>query len=128
MGKLAAVAAGAAGYVLGARAGRSRYEEIVEQAKQLRNNPTVQRATEQAGTKASALRQKASRSGGSADESPDQSATAESTVTAKPAGAGKHTESKDSPATNGGVTTPTPTPTVTPSPTVRRKPTGDGTA
>jgi len=37
--------AGAAGYVLGARAGRERYDQIKEQADRLMNNPTVQRAT-----------------------------------------------------------------------------------
>jgi hypothetical protein len=41
MRKLMVLGAGAAGYVLGARAGRERYEQIVEQAQKLRSNPAV---------------------------------------------------------------------------------------
>lgn len=45
---LLAVAAGAAGYVLGARAGREQYEQIRTQAKRIWQNPTVQEKTAQA--------------------------------------------------------------------------------
>ena len=38
----------AAGYVLGAKAGRQRYQEITESARRLRQRPEVKRATEQA--------------------------------------------------------------------------------
>ena len=41
-------AGGAAGYVLGAKAGRERYQEITESASRLRQRPEVKRATEQA--------------------------------------------------------------------------------
>ena len=41
--------AGAAGYVLGARAGRERYEQIKRGAGKLKNNPTVQRKAREAG-------------------------------------------------------------------------------
>ena len=40
--KLLFLGAGAAGYVLGAKAGRERYEQIATQAQRLRGNPTVQ--------------------------------------------------------------------------------------
>jgi hypothetical protein len=40
--KLMLVGAGAVGYVLGAKAGRERYEQIAAQAEKLRRNPTVQ--------------------------------------------------------------------------------------
>jgi len=40
--KLLFLGAGAAGYVLGAKAGRERYEQIATQAQKLRGNPTVQ--------------------------------------------------------------------------------------
>ena len=43
MSKLTILAAAAVGYVLGARAGRERYEEIAEAARGLWTNPTVQR-------------------------------------------------------------------------------------
>ena len=47
-GTLGMVVGGAAGYVLGAKAGRERYEEIVESAERLRQRPEVKRVTEQA--------------------------------------------------------------------------------
>jgi hypothetical protein len=48
MGKFLAVAAGAIGYVLGARAGRERYEQIKSQANRLRQDPKVQQAAARA--------------------------------------------------------------------------------
>jgi hypothetical protein len=47
-GTLGLAAGGAAGYVLGAKAGRERYQEITESASRLRQRPEVERATEQA--------------------------------------------------------------------------------
>jgi hypothetical protein len=47
-GTLGLAAGGAAGYVLGAKAGRERYEEIAASARRLRQRPEVKRATEQA--------------------------------------------------------------------------------
>jgi hypothetical protein len=47
-GTLGLAAGGAAGYVLGAKAGWERYEEITESARRLRQRPEVKRATEQA--------------------------------------------------------------------------------
>jgi hypothetical protein len=44
MSKLGMLAAGAVGYVLGARAGRERYEQIVYQAQRFWTSPSVQRA------------------------------------------------------------------------------------
>lgn len=41
-GKISLLAGGAIGYVLGTRAGRERYEEIVAQAQSFWNNPKVQ--------------------------------------------------------------------------------------
>ncbi|MBA2559126.1 MAG: YtxH domain-containing protein [Propionibacteriales bacterium] len=49
MGKLSMLAGGAVGYVLGARAGQGRYEQIKSQAQRVLNDPRVQRkATEAA--------------------------------------------------------------------------------
>jgi len=45
MSKLLLLAAGATGYVLGARAGRDRYDQIMDQAQRFRANPKVQQAT-----------------------------------------------------------------------------------
>jgi hypothetical protein len=48
MSKLTLLAAGAAGYVLGARAGRERYEQIADGARRFAGNPKVQAAAERA--------------------------------------------------------------------------------
>jgi hypothetical protein len=48
MSKLGMLAAGAVGYVLGARAGRERYDQIVYQAQRFWTNPTVQKAATEA--------------------------------------------------------------------------------
>ena len=47
-GTLGMVVGGAAGYVLGARAGRERYEQLVEAARRWRQRPEVKRLSEQA--------------------------------------------------------------------------------
>lgn len=48
MKKLTILIAGAAGYVLGSRAGRERYEQIKGLAVKVKDNPTVQEKTQQA--------------------------------------------------------------------------------
>ncbi len=48
MKKLMLLGAGAVGYVLGAKAGRERYEQITRQAGKLRTNPTVQQKVDEA--------------------------------------------------------------------------------
>ncbi|NPC95732.1 hypothetical protein HOQ23_02965 [Nocardioides sp. zg-DK7169] len=48
MKKLSLLVAGGAGYVLGARAGRERYEQIMAQARKVSGNPRVQQAAHQA--------------------------------------------------------------------------------
>jgi hypothetical protein len=47
-GTLGMAVGGAAGYVLGAKAGRERYQEITESVRRLRQRPEVKRITEQA--------------------------------------------------------------------------------
>ena len=47
MKKLMFLGVGAAGYVLGAKAGRERYEQIATQAQKLRSNPTVQQKVDE---------------------------------------------------------------------------------
>jgi len=48
MSKIMILAAGAAGYVAGARAGRGRYEAIASQAQRVWNNPKVRRVADNA--------------------------------------------------------------------------------
>jgi hypothetical protein len=59
MWKLSLAAGFAAGYVLGARAGRGRYEQIAKVSRQIARNPTVQEATERARQQAGAVAGKA---------------------------------------------------------------------
>ncbi|GAA2006376.1 MULTISPECIES: hypothetical protein [Nocardioides] len=48
MSKTTLIAAGAVGYVLGARAGRDRYDEIVTAARKVARDPRVQSAKDRA--------------------------------------------------------------------------------
>ena len=48
MSKLTLLAAAGAGYVLGARAGRQRYEQIAATARKVADNPKVQRVAHRA--------------------------------------------------------------------------------
>ncbi|MGC1208923.1 MAG: hypothetical protein WA880_13290 [Ornithinimicrobium sp.] len=76
MSKLTLAAAGAVGYVLGARAGRERYEALSEKAESLWNNPKVQKGKRRAQNKASEVTSDGTESslsevgdqGGSADQ------------------------------------------------------------
>jgi hypothetical protein len=56
-GTLGMAAGGAAGYVLGAKAGRQRYQQITESATRFTQRPEVKRITEQAMAKLQAARQ-----------------------------------------------------------------------
>lgn len=49
MGKLGFILGAGVGYVLGARAGRERYEQIEQQARRVWRDPRVQSAKDQAG-------------------------------------------------------------------------------
>ena len=68
MSKLSLLAAAAVGYVLGARAGRQRYDQIAATARKVADNPKVQRvahraqdaATHQAAVAAEAAKDKVS--------------------------------------------------------------------
>jgi hypothetical protein len=68
MSRIFTIAVGTAGYVLGARAGRERYEQIKTQAGKLWSSPTVQQAASGAQDVASKASSKVSRSKKSADE------------------------------------------------------------
>ena len=49
------IAGFAVGFIVGARAGRERYEQIVKTGRKVAENPTVQKATRAAGAKAAEL-------------------------------------------------------------------------
>jgi len=54
-GRFTFVVGFAAGYVVGTRAGRERYEQMVKLSRKVTENPTVQQATRTAGAKAAEL-------------------------------------------------------------------------
>ena len=67
MSKIVTLAAAAAGYVLGTRAGRERYEQIAGQAQRIWQDPRVRRAASNAKQTAA---EKAPGSGGGGDAVP----------------------------------------------------------
>lgn len=77
MSKITMAAAAAAGYVMGTRAGRERYEQISEKATSLWNHPKVQegaeKAQEVAQEKAPGLKDKVASKMGKGSKSKDQS-------------------------------------------------------
>ncbi|MEH3034167.1 MAG: hypothetical protein PGN07_09035 [Aeromicrobium erythreum] len=73
MRKLLILAAGVAGYVLGARAGRQRYEEMKDQAEKVWSSPSVQHGREEAAAHA---RQAAAAAGSKAAEAASHAAGA----------------------------------------------------
>ncbi len=75
--KLLVVAAGVAGYVLGARAGRERYEQIREQSSKVWNSPPVQQGVDEA---TSAAKHAA---GAAGEKMAEAASSAGSTVTEK---------------------------------------------
>ena len=66
----------AAGYVLGARAGRERYEQMVKLGRQVVEHPAVQQATRTAGAKAAGISKAAGQK--ASERMPKVAATAKS--------------------------------------------------
>jgi hypothetical protein len=83
MKKLTAVVAGGVGYVLGARAGRQRYEQIRSMAMRVKNNPKVQETARQAAetAKEAAPMVKDKVTGGGGDSSSSTSTTSSTSST-----------------------------------------------
>ncbi len=107
-GKLLFIGGLAAGFVLGARAGREKYEEIVDSAKKVWENPTVQEAAGVAQAQANRLysegKDKLSQSklGEKLQTSPTGSSTSTSTsADTALAGTGSSSISTSTPNTSG---------------------------
>jgi SLT domain-containing protein len=85
MSKIMLIAAGAAGYVLGTRAGRERYEQIATQAQKVWTNPKVaqkrQEAKEAAMAQAPVVKEKLQ---GAASSVTDRGSSSPSTTTTPP--------------------------------------------
>ncbi len=91
-GKTTIIIGAAAGYVLGARAGRERYDEIVEQANKLWGNPKVQETVSgaqdvvktQAKKQTSAVKEKVGSSEPDTASKPSNASASTPSTTAKP--------------------------------------------
>ena len=121
MKKLLLLLAGGVGYVLGAKAGRERYDQIMGQTKRIANDPRVQQKAQEARDtvrqQAPVAKEKASQAATSAKskvKSSDKSETGSSTGTANTTpGTASSTPSTSSPSTTtpstaAGGTRPTP--------------------
>jgi Tfp pilus assembly protein PilW len=115
MSKIMLIAAGAAGYVLGTRAGRERYEQIATQAQKVWTNPKVaqkrQEAKEAAMAQAPAVKEKLQ---GAASSVTDRGSSSTSTTTLPP--------TTVPPVTPTTATVPPVTPTTATSPPVTPTP------
>jgi hypothetical protein len=93
MSKLTLLTAAAAGYVLGARAGRERYEQIAAGARTVARNPKVQSAKQQTQSVAA---EKAAAAGSVAAEKAKQAAATVSEKVGRGDGGGTHAASTTS--------------------------------
>ena len=133
MRKLTALLAGGIGYVLGARAGRQRYEQLRQAATRVTSNPKVQQTAQQAKEAAPVIKEKVSgaatavtsKVGGSGSGSQSSTGTSStgtsSTGTSSTGTSTTGTSTTSTPLTStettaaSTATTPTVTPTATPS-------------
>jgi PRC-barrel domain len=116
MGKLGMVVGAAVGYVLGARAGRERYDQLTASARQLLDKPQVKRVVESApGDLGARLEQAANKAADKVHEAGDKvassgsetpgSTTGATTTSATTSGATTTTTTPTAPSTVGGATT-----------------------
>jgi hypothetical protein len=107
MGKLGMAVGAAVGYVLGAKAGRERYEQIAASARQFMDKPQVKRVMESApGNLGARMEQVANKAADAVHQAGDKVA---------PSGAGTGSSADAGPATSTPSTTagPTPVPSAT---------------
>jgi len=86
-GRFTFVVGFAAGYVVGTRAGRERYEQMVKLSRKVTENPTVQQATRTAGAKAAELSKTAGQK--ASERMPKLAETAKSSASKAKSGASK---------------------------------------
>jgi hypothetical protein len=118
-GKLLFAAGIATGYVVGARAGRSAYDSVVERVKGVAGNPKVKQVGEKAKT---TLEEKAPKLADVAEKAASTAAGA--AAAASEAGADSSDASSSEPASAAPKPVPTPKPST--SPTTPIPPLGDG--
>ena len=110
MGKLGMVVGAAVGYVLGAKAGRERYDQLTVSARQLLDKPQVKRVVDSApGDLGARLEQVANKAADKVHEAGDKVASSGSGTTGATAGATTTTTTPATPSTSGtSATTTTP--------------------
>ena len=110
MGKLGMVVGAAVGYVLGAKAGRERYDQLTASARQLLDKPQVKRVVDSApGDLGARLEQVANKAADKVHEAGDKVASSGSGTTGATAGATTTTTTPATPSTSGtSATTTTP--------------------
>lgn len=110
MGKLGMVVGAAVGYVLGAKAGRERYDQITTNARQLLDKPQVKRVVNSApGDLGARLEQVANKAADKVHEAGDKVAATGSATTGATTGATTTTTTTttpSSPSSSGGTTAP----------------------
>ena len=110
MGKLGMVVGAAVGYVLGAKAGRERYDQITASARQLLDNPQVKRVVDSApGDLGARLEQVANKAADKVHEAGDKVAATGSGTTGATTGTTTTTTTPAAPSTSGtsaSTTTP----------------------
>jgi hypothetical protein len=105
MGKLGMALGAAVGYVLGARAGRERYEQIAASARQFMDKPQVKRVMESApGNLGARMEQVANKAADAVHQAGDKVA---------PSGTGTSTEAGPATSTPSTTAGPTPVPNAT---------------
>jgi hypothetical protein len=106
MGKLGMVVGAAVGYVLGAKAGRERYDQITASARQLLDKPQVKRVVDSApGDLGARLEQVANKAADKVHEAGDKVAASGSGSTGATTGATTTTTTPSAATTSGGSTT-----------------------
>ena len=110
MGKLGMVVGAAVGYVLGAKAGWERYDQLTVSARQLLDKPQVKRVVDSVpGDLGARLEQVANKAADKVHEAGDKVATSGSGTTGATAGATTTTTTPATPSTSGtSATTTTP--------------------
>jgi SLT domain-containing protein len=107
-GKAALLIGAAAGYVLGARAGRERYQEIMSKADQLWHDPKVQEKASQAQDLAKSAAQKTA---GKAKEAKDKTGSSSDSSSSASSSTGTASSGMSSGTASGTGTAPAPSTT-----------------
>lgn len=105
--KMTLLVGGAVGYVLGTRAGRERYDQIMGQVQRLRQNPAVQQKASQAQDFAKGKAQEGQHKVADAASKAAGMAKEKVGAASEDSGSGQHAAQGDGPVTYPNASTPT---------------------